>query len=514
MSLTTYTRKRNFSDTPEPAGRGKKASSQLTFVVQRHDASHLHYDFRLELDGVLKSWAIPKGPSLNPRDKRLAVMVEDHPLEYGKFEGVIPAGNYGAGTVDIWDKGTYTPETPSGDPAADIRKALKAGTLKFILNGSKLKGSFALVRINDGKKKNWLLIKHHDTFAVDDYDVDSSAAKPTTKRTGHSSAGAKNEKSNGRAPRKKDTGTDSENEKTLTINRHQVKLTNQQKIFWPDEGYTKGDVITYYNTISSYILPYLKDRPQSLKRNPNGIMEKGFYHKDAGDAAPDWVSRVSILAESTHKTVDYIICNNRETLLYLNNLGCIEINPWNSRASKPEHPDYLVLDIDPDEKNTFDEVIDVALIIHEILEKAGATSYCKTSGATGMHIYVPLHAVYPYDQVRPFAELVARLANEQLPKTTTLERPLHKRKGRIYIDYLQNSRGQTLASVYSLRPVPHATVSTPLEWKEVRHGLTPLDFDINSISRRLEKKGDLFRGVLREKTDLKKCIAKLEQGIG
>src|SRR5690348_10133617 len=174
MVLTDYKRKRNFKATPEPAAKRARSKTALQFVVQRHDASHLHYDFRLELDGVLKSWAIPKGPSLNPGDKRLAVMVEDHPIAYGKFQGVIPKGNYGAGTVEIWDSGTYSPENErTKNPSLDIRKGLKAGSLKIVLHGKKLKGSFALVRLKDGKEKNWLLIKHNDEHAVKEFSIDS-----------------------------------------------------------------------------------------------------------------------------------------------------------------------------------------------------------------------------------------------------------------------------------------------------------------------------------------------------
>ncbi|MBL7833210.1 MAG: non-homologous end-joining DNA ligase, partial [Cyclobacteriaceae bacterium] len=291
---------------------------------------------------------------------------------------------------------------------------------------------------------------------------------------------------------------------------HELKLTNQNKIFWPDEKYTKGDVLAYYNKVADYILPYLIDRPQSLKRNPGGIADKGFYHKDAGDKAPDWVKSVEIYSESGNKTIDYILCNNKATLLYLNNLGCIEINPWNSRIQKPDNPDYLIMDIDPSEKNTFNQVVDVALVIKEILDKAGCTSYCKTSGATGMHIYIPLQGRYTYDQARPFSEVIANLAQEQLSDFTTVERPLNQRKGRIYIDFLQNRRGQTLSSVYSIRPVPGASVSTPLLWKEVKHGLSPLDFTIKTIHKRLDKVGDLFANVLTDKNDLRKCIDRLE----
>ena len=312
-----------------------------------------------------------------------------------------------------------------------------------------------------------------------------------------------------KAPAKNPDAGDSEAE-VIKANGHDVALTNQQKIYWPDEGYSKGDVIDYYNKVSDFIIPYLKDRPQSLRRNPNGIKDKGFFHKDAGGGAPSWVKRVSIYAESSKKDIQYILCNDRATLLYLNNLGCIEINPWNSRVQKPDQPDYLILDIDPSPNNTFEEVIDVAQVIKEVLDKAGATGYCKTSGATGMHVYVPLHASYTYEKVRPFAELVATIAAEQLPEIATLERSLAKRKNRIYVDYLQNSKGQTLSSVYSLRPVPGATVSTPLLWKEVKRGLSPLDFNIKSVHARLKRKGDLFSAVLTEKINLTKCIKNLE----
>jgi bifunctional non-homologous end joining protein LigD len=827
MTLTKYIGKRNFKKTPEPKGKVLRPSKNLTFVVQRHDASHLHYDFRLELDGVLKSWAIPKGPSLNPADKRLAVQVEDHPLSYGKFEGVIPKGNYGAGTVEIWDKGTYTPDSDAnGNSMATLRKGLKSGSLKITLHGKKLKGSFALVRLKDGKEKNWLLIKHRDEFAKNGKEsaakkkeiktpvtsVRSPAAKErkfkdfiqpmlatltdepfdnpewifevkwdgyraiaeikkgevkfysrnglsfhelypevvdelrkikkdcildgevvvldetgkpsfqklqqfgmnrdfpihyyifdclsyagteitdkplierkqiletlvpksdilkysehitadgirfykeskkldlegimakradsvyeTGRRTknwlkvknhntqeaiiagytaprasrkyfgslvlgiydegklkyiGHTGTGytekilkdvyeklqphitthspfdtkipvnstvtwvkpvlvcnvrygelthdgilrhpvfmglridkkakevkqleadmkTATKKKPARKVAKKTQSRKTVEEKGITIkaNGHEVPVTNTQKVFWPDEGYTKGDVIDYYNAISSYILPHLKDRPQSLKRNPNGIKDRGFFHKDAGDAAPSWVEHIAIRSDSTQKIVKYILCNNKATLLYLANLGCIELNPWNSRVNKPDHPDYLILDIDPSDNNTFKEVVDVAIVIKEVLDKAGASCYCKTSGATGIHIYVPLHAAYTYEHARHFAEVVAAIVAERIPQLATVERSLDKRKGRIYVDYLQNSRGQTLSSVYSVRPVPGATVSTPIQWNELTPDLNPKDFTIKTIHKRLDKLGDIFSGVLKDKNNLVKCINALE----
>lgn len=296
---------------------------------------------------------------------------------------------------------------------------------------------------------------------------------------------------------------------TIDVDGNAVKLTNQNKIYWPKEQITKGTLIEYYNTIARYILPHLKDRPQSLKRNPNGIEDKGFYHKDAGDEAPEWVESVELYSDSAKKYIDYILCNNKATLLYLNNLGCIEINPWNSRVKSLDNPDYLIMDLDPSDKNSFSEVVDTALVVKDVLDKAGVKSYCKTSGATGLHVYVPLHAAYDYDQARSFAEMVAILAQEQLPTTTTVERPLNKRKGRIYIDYLQNRRGQTLSSVYSVRPVPGASVSTPLDWKEVNGNLHPSNFTIFNVVERIEKNGDLFAPVLKNKSDLLKAIKRL-----
>lgn len=316
------------------------------------------------------------------------------------------------------------------------------------------------------------------------------------------------------SPKKKNTSPKKKisaikTEKKVKANGHVVTLTNTEKIYWPEEKITKGNIIDYYNSIHDYILPYLKDRPQSLKRNPNGIRDDGFYHKDAGGAAPGWVKSIKIKSDSANKKIDYILCNNTATLLYLNNLGCIEFNPWSSRKGKLDHPDYMVLDIDPSDENNFGAVIETALVIKSILDKAGASSYCKTSGATGLHIYVPLAAMYTYDQIRSFAEIIAKLTEEQLPDTTTTERSLDKRQGKIYLDYLQNKRGQTLASVYSIRPKPGATISTPLHWKEVKTGLHPSQFNIFNITARLEKTGDLFTGVLTEKIDLNKCLKNL-----
>ena len=303
---------------------------------------------------------------------------------------------------------------------------------------------------------------------------------------------------------------DSKTDKTFVFGKIKVKVTNINKIYFPDEGITKGDVINYYIEMADYILPYLKGRPQSLLRTPNGIKAKGFFHKDAGGGTPSFVKTKKLFSESTNKNINYIICDNKPTLTYLNNLGSIEINPWHSTIQALDNPDYLMIDIDPSNENTFEQVIEAANVVKEVLDRAGASSYCKTSGASGLHVYVPTAKKYTYEQVKDFAYLICMLANEQIPEFTTLERNLQKRGHKhIYMDYLQNRRGQTIACVYSLRPKSGATVSTPLLWKEVKSGLTPQDFHIHNIMKRVKKMGDIFTPILGKGIDLNKCLKKL-----
>ena len=269
-------------------------------------------------------------------------------------------------------------------------------------------------------------------------------------------------------------------------------------------------MVNYYISMADHILPYLKGRPESLLRNPNGIHAKGFFHKDAAENVPSFIKSEIVHSESSNKEIDYIVCDNLATLVYMNNLGCIEINPWHSTIKDLEKPDYLIIDIDPADKNTFEQVIEAALVVKKILDKAEAECYCKTSGATGLHIYVPTGKKYSFERVKDFAFLICMLAHEELKEFTTLERNLKKRGNKhIYMDYLQNRRGQTIASVYSLRPKSGATVSAPLLWEEVKQGLSPKDFTIHNIKERVEKKGDIFKGILGKGIDLKKCLDNL-----
>lgn len=894
MALVAYKKKRKFQESPEPKG-GKPSGDLLRFVIQKHKTSSLHYDLRLEMGGVLKSWAVPKGPSLNPVEKRLAMRVEDHPYDYKDFEGTIPKGNYGAGTVIIWDEGTYEPVGTFGKKSVQEKALLKQlgeGSLKFTLQGKKLKGEFALVKTKGMGENAWLLIKHRDRFAGEEditqkdksvvsrktLEKVAAAIKRVTKgKTGTMPASGKAGKAqleeqvnpkatdgpsegvgiaailrrakkssfptllspmlatlvddvyddpgweyevkwdgyralafmhgqkttlrsrNGNAfddkfypvfdalkawgihavvdgeivavneegiasfsrlqnwnsgadgdllyyvfdllwykgkdlkdtPLKdrksllqtlipddgiirsgfsikekgaefldaatklglegivakrsdslyypgerskdwlkvkiqqrqevvicgytKNAGTSrlfsslllgvykggelqyagkvgtgfkqreqaemlalfnplvrktspfaatpaynkpsrfrpnptyapaiwlkpqlvcevgftdvteggvfrhpvfvamredkdarevtrdkgvrvadahgkgatsltngqarakgrgstflhpQEKTQVKKIGGIELKFTNLDKVYWPDEGYTKRDVLDYYQQVSKYILPYLKGRPQSLNRFPNGIEGQSFYQKDVTGKVPDWVEKHPYKAEGERRTKHYMLCNNEAALLYMANLGAIEMNPWSSTILKPGKPDWCILDIDPDKGNTFEQVIEAARTIHDLLEELKFPSCCKTSGSTGLHIYIPLGARYGYEQSQLFAKWIAARADEVLG-FTSIERRTDSRKGRVYLDYLQNRPAATLAAPYSLRPRPGATVSMPLHWDEVKKGLQVKDFTIKNALERVKAEGDLFKPVLHKGIDLKKILARLGKG--
>ena len=268
-------------------------------------------------------------------------------------------------------------------------------------------------------------------------------------------------------------------------------------------------MINYYYQVAEFMMPYLKDRPQSLNRHPNGIEEAGFYQKNVGDQVPDWIKTYRYKSESDGKDKHYLVATDEASLIYMANMGCIEINPWHSRIQKPDNPDWCVIDIDPDKTNTFGQVIEVARQIKIHLDQLNVSAYCKTSGSTGMHIYIPLGAKYSYDQSRMFAELVVTDVQRELPGFTSIERSLSKRKNKIYLDFLQNRQIQTIAAPYSLRPRPGATVSMPLHWEEVKPGLKTADFDINNALDRIRQEPDIFKAVLGPGVNLDKVLTKL-----
>jgi bifunctional non-homologous end joining protein LigD len=292
------------------------------------------------------------------------------------------------------------------------------------------------------------------------------------------------------------------------IKGNEIKFSNLGKVFWPEEKYTKRDLIDYYYQIAPFILPYIENRPLSLNRFPNGIKGKSFYQKDVTGKVPPWIETFPYTTDGEDK--NFMLCNDEDSLLYMVNLGCIDVNPWNSRIETPDHPDWCLLDLDPDTSNTFEQVIETALTIKNILDSLDVPAYCKTSGSTGLHIYIPLEAKYTYDQCQLFAEWVAGQAQQQLPDFTSVERMTKNRKGKLYIDYLQNRPKATLAAPYSVRPKPGATVSMPLHWEEVRKGLQLKDFTIQNAVERARSEGNLFKPVLGKGIDLEKVISNIE----
>jgi bifunctional non-homologous end joining protein LigD len=294
----------------------------------------------------------------------------------------------------------------------------------------------------------------------------------------------------------------------IVLEGHTLKLTNFEKWYWRKEKITKGDLVNYYHQVAPYMLPYMKDRPQSLNRHPNGIEGKSFYQKDMKGKVESWMKTFKRFSERDGQAKEFLVCTGTASLLYMVNLGCIELNPWHSRITSPLYPDWCVIDLDPG-RISFNKVIETAKVVHDLLESLGISSFPKTSGSTGLHIYIPLGAKYNYEQSRQLAELIATLVHQELPSFTSLVRNPEKRKDKIYIDYLQNRPKQTICAPYSVRPKPGATVSAPLNWVEVQKGLKMQQFTIHSMLDRVKREGDLFEGVLQNGIDLNTVLQSL-----
>ena len=817
--LASYREKRTASRTPEPFG-GRVVAGGSIFVVQKHDARNLHWDLRLELDGVLLSWAVPKGPSPNQADKRLAMQTEDHPLEYAEFEGVIPEGEYGAGAMIVWDQGVWV-------PLEDAHEGLEKGKLLFELRGHKLHGKWTLVKTRQSQG-SWLLIKERDAYmdegkSTEDYPDDSifsgltveafphadahaeamaervagtgakrrevrardvslmlatAQERPFTRegwifelkydgyrllaerharepylrsRAGHDltltfpeiaravrglpyeglvldgevvvndlegrpsfsrlqkrgrilnrddalrasvelpatyhafdvlalegydlrtlpllerkgilrdvlpSVGpiryadhipvqgeamyeqvermrlegivAKKEDAQYRGGRSKswikvrtvrnecfvvvgwteprgarggfgslhvaqydgeelvyrgavgsgfkdseldavlevleeieveaspctqgpvpkgrghhwvrpqlvaevkykeltdagvvrqasfgrfesdarpetcvvETSSDSagsDPEPVEIVEERAIAFSNLDKVFWPDEGYTKGDLIEYHREIADWMLPYLEDRPLVMTRYPDGIDGKSFFQKDAPPYAPEWFRRVTLWSEGSERELSYFVAEDLESLLYVINLGTIPLHVWSSRIETLAQPDWCILDLDPKEA-PFIDVVEIANKLHDICEEIGLPSFAKTSGSSGIHVLVPLGRQLTYEQSRSLGQLLASVAVAELPKIATLTRNPDRRDGKVYIDFVQNGHGRLLVAPFTVRPRPGATVSTPVKWSEVNNRLTIEAHTIKSVPKRMKRLGeDPLRPVLDLEPDL------------
>jgi bifunctional non-homologous end joining protein LigD len=468
-SLKAYEEKRDFSKTPEPRPKlGKRNNPNPIFVVQEHHATRLHYDLRLEVDGVLKSWAVTKQPSADPSVKRLAVQTEDHPIGYAEFEGDIPAGEYGAGHMTIWDRGTYANLNPSR-PMSD---SVASGKIEVELRGKKLKGAYALVRMaGRGRGENWLLIKKKDRHARagDAGDgatsVGATPASPSPRRrTTRGDAGV--------APTKRPSAP------------RAVSFTNVDKVFFPAAGYTKGDVLGFYEAVAPKLIPHLRDRPITIQRFPDGVRDgaPSFWQKNTPDYYPDWIPRVEIPNEQG-KRVQYALVNDEPTLLYLVNQGALTFHPFLSRVSNLDRPDYVLFDLDPGDA-TFADAVKIAKRLRTILEADDADPLAKTSGKSGLHVLVPWTGKGGYDAARAWAMERALRVEREMPEIATAERSKAGRRGRVYVDVIQNAEGHHAVPPYVVRATSGATVSTPLEWKELTPGLSPTKFDIKTAVAR------------------------------
>lgn len=458
-SLDDYEAKRKFQETPEPPPRREAPREQPIFVVQKHDATRLHYDFRLEADGVLKSWAVTKEPSLEPAVKRLAIHVEDHPLAYAQFEGTIPEGHYGAGKVSIWDRGTFE----NAHAGQSINEGVEAGKLTFVLHGDKLNGRFSLVRMSGrkkSKKDQWLLIK-----AREEYAKANELVKDAPKRTARTRS-----KTNATDSRPKD-----------------VEVTNATKVMYPADGITKKDIVDYYRSVAKRLLPFLENRPITLERLPDGLGEDKphFWQKHTPDSYPSWIPRIELETEQG-KPVKYVLVNDLPTLLFLVNQGTITFHPWLSRLDDLDHPDFVLFDLDPGEA-TFADAVSIACGLHEYLTSDGREVVVKTSGKSGLHILTPWRDKSNYDEARAWALKVAQEVAAIEPKAATIDIRKSKRGQRVYIDVMQNARGHHVVPPYVLRPVPGAPVSTPLKWSELRADIDPRRFNIKTVPVRIAR---------------------------
>ena len=482
-SLKEYNQKRQFGKTPEPRGTtAPKRAGPLRFVVQHHIASHDHYDLRLEWDGALKSWAVPKGPSYNPRDKRLAVQVEDHPLGYRDFEGTIPKGEYGGGTVMVWDEGSW-------QPLGDAEKGLADGSLKFTLDGSRLKGKWALVRMKPKPGENgsnWLLIKEKDEF-VNIFDVTKLATSVKTGRTMEQIAA-------GKPPKSKNVGRP-----PPAAVLKSVALTHPDKVLFTESGITKGDVARYYLRVAPRMLPHLENRLISSVRCPGGIESACFYKKHpAGDIRG--VATVPVPGRDG-KSEDYYYVADIYGLLGEVQMNTLEFHTWGCHAQTLEQPDMMVFDLDPDEGMELGRVRQGVKDLKSLLDRLELTAYLKTSGGKGYHIVLPFWPASGWDAFHGFAQNIAKAMEATWPDRYTSNARKNKRTGKIFVDWVRNGRGATSVAPYSVRARKGAPVSMPIAWREL-DTVAPNGVDMAGAVSRLRRK-DPWAGFFEQGQQLK-----------
>lgn len=494
--LASYRAKRDFTKTSEPAGKLPRRAGS-SFVIQKHDASRLHYDFRLELDGVLKSWALAKGPSLVKGEKRLAVHVEDHPLDYADFEGTIPEGQYGGGTVLVWDRGTWVPE---GDP----QEAYEKGRLTFRLDGEKLQGTWHLVRMTKRpreRQESWLLIKAEDAYARSEDDPDileeaplsvksgrsleeiapgrSPKSTPKTKATSRKSPASSPEKSTSRT--KRTASAKETQQETATVAG--IPLTHPTRVLWEDQGLTKKELAEFYAGIADWLLPHLVNRPLTLIRCPSGAQKKCFVQRHSWAGMNPMIHSTQVPDSSGR--LEVLTVSDIQGVIALVQSGVLELHVWGSTLADLERPDRLIFDLDPGEGVDWPRVIEGAFVVRERLKALNLESFVKTTGGKGLHVVVPLKPQALWKDALAFTRFVAEAMTRDEPDRYITTSVKEERQGRIFIDYLRNNREASAVAPYSTRSRPGAPVATPVSWEELTPGLKPNGFTVENLNQRL-----------------------------
>lgn len=458
-NLKKYNQKRDFKKTKEPVGKKEVSHKKLRFCVQHHMARREHYDFRLEWDGTLKSWAVPKGPSYNPKDKRLAVHVEDHPLSYRHFEGTIPKGEYGGGTVMLWDEGFWE---PLGNPREDF----KNGIVKFILYGSRLKGSWTLVKY---KEENWLLIKEmDDVFSFND--IKEYAISIKTGRTMEEIASG--------------IKTLPKNSKKKNIVEG-VQITNPQKLIYDCPKITKIEIVNYYQKIGKWMLPFIQNRIISTIRAPKGIKGECFFKKHF-ETKSEGMGSITLPSDKGKKE-DYYYIKDLSGLIGEVQMNSFEFHIWGSRVPKYKNPDLLVFDLDPDEGMALTKIREGVRDLKSILDEIGLVSFLKTSGGKGYHVVVPIKKLKTWSSAREFTKNVAILMETKWPDKYTSNIRKENRKGKIFIDWIRNTESATSVAPYSLRVRKRLRVSMPIKWSELNK-VRPDEITMQEALKRLKRK--------------------------
>jgi bifunctional non-homologous end joining protein LigD len=516
--LKTYRAKRDFDVTPEPAGQEAPDGSGR-FVVQRHRARRLHYDMRLELDGVLVSWAVPKGPTLDPKAHQLAVHVEDHPLEYIGFEGVIPRGEYGGGDVVVWDRGTWG-FAGTGDPA----EAIERGELHFDLNGEKLGGRFVLVR-REGK--DWLLIHKNDEAARPGWNPEDHPRSVTSGRTNDEVAAAPSalwqsgvpaaEAAVGlaREPTAAWRATDAElaaldalgREGQWSVQGRQLRLTNLDKTLFPghdgEPPVTKRELVRYHAVIAPHMLPYLVGRPVNMHRYPDGVARPGFWQKEIPRHAPDWLPRWHNVEADPGETECYVVPDGVAALVWLANFGALELHPWTSRLPDVHQPSWALIDIDPGPRTSFADVLVLARLYRTALTHLGVAAAAKVTGRRGVQIWVPVRSGYTFAETREWVEKVSCAVGRTVPGLVSWEWHKDRRRGLARLDYTQNAINKTLVAPFSARPAPGAPVSVPITWDELADpDLRPDTWTLRTVVDRVRTVGDPLAALVGQQQEL------------